>query len=183
MEPKSLAQRPTELQIIDGRHPREWEAGRIEGARHIPLDELAARVEEIDPQRPVVTVGRSGARSGKAAELLRSEGFEAENLEGGIKAWADEGFAVTTPDGHPGTVADAQPPGELSPELQQLQNVFMEVAFAAQERFGERQPSEEEMQAFLRERLIAQGKTPEEADVLVAELSDADDEKGRIESA
>ena len=183
MEPKSLAQRTTELQIIDVRHPHEWEAGRIEGARHIPLDELAARVEEIDPQRPVVTVCRSGARSGKAAELLRSEGFEAENLEGGIKAWADEGFAVTTPDGHPGTVADAQPPGELSPELQQLQNVFMEVAFAAQERFGERQPSEEEMQAFLRDHLIGQGKTPEEADVLVAELSDAGDEEGRIERA
>ncbi|MDQ4144031.1 MAG: rhodanese-like domain-containing protein, partial [Actinomycetota bacterium] len=165
-----------ELQIIDVRHPHEWEAGRIEGARHIPLDELAERLEEIDPQRAVVTVCRSGARSGKAAELLQSQGFEAQNLEGGIKAWADEGFAVTTPEGRPGTVAEVQPPGKLSPELQQLQNVFMEVAFAAQERFGERQPSEEEMDAFLRDHLIAQGKTPEEADVLLAELSDRDDE-------
>ncbi len=180
MEPKSLAQRTHELQIIDVRHSHEWDAGRIEGARHIPLDELAGRIEEIDPQRPVVTVCRSGARSGKAAELLQSEGFEAENLEGGMKAWADEGFAVTTPDGHPGSVADVQPPGELSPELQQLQNVFMEVAFAAQERFGERQPSEDEMHAFLRDHVIGQGKSPEEADVLLAELSDTDDEEGKI---
>ena len=52
----------------------------------------------------IVCVCRSGARSAKATELLRSWGLDAVNLEGGMQAWAAEGRPVERDDGSPGTV-------------------------------------------------------------------------------
>lgn len=97
MNPTELAQRGEDLQIVDVRYPNEWEAGRIEGAIHIPVDDLDDRLEEIDRSKRVVTVCRSGNRSATAAELLTAEGFRAENLDGGMEAWAAAGLPFTTP--------------------------------------------------------------------------------------
>ncbi len=173
MDVNALAERKEGVQIIDVRYPNEWEAGRIEGAVHIPHDDLADRLEEIDRRRPLVTVCRSGNRSGRAAEFLRDEGFHAENLEGGMEAWAEHGFPVTRPDGEPGSVVDPEPPpDDRPPEHQRVQSEFLGLIFEVQEHFGDRQPSEEDVRAFLRERLIAEGKTPEEADEFLANMSD-----------
>lgn len=51
----------------------------------------------------------------------------------------------------------------------ELHDVMLGLARAAAQHFGEREPSEEEMRAFLRARLIAMGKSPEEADDLLQE--------------
>ena len=40
--------------VIDIRAPGEWQAGHVEGARHVPLNELEARVEEFPRDRPFV---------------------------------------------------------------------------------------------------------------------------------
>ena len=177
MEPATLAGRLDELQVLDVRRPDEWEAGRIEGARHIPLDDLDGRLGEIDRGRPVVTVCRSGDRSGRAAEQLRDEGFDAENLEGGMQAWAGAGLPYRAADGGPGRITDPEPASEpagdgLSPELQQLQTGFLELIFAVKEHFGDHEPSEEEVRDYLRDRLISQGKTPEEADEFLARIEE-----------
>src|ERR1700737_1639851 len=105
-----LAQRD-DLLLIDVRHPHEWEAGRIEGSRHLPLDELPGRLDDVDWERPVVTVCRGGPRSAEAAVLLRAHGIQADHLEGGIVAWAELGLPIVAPDGQPGSVAPTAYPG------------------------------------------------------------------------
>lgn len=171
MDPQTLAERMHEVQVLDVRYPNEWEAGHIDGAVHIPVDDLAERVEELNPDRPVVTVCRSGKRSERAEQWLAGEGFDAENLAGGMEAWAEAGLEYLGADGAPGTLADPEPPRDDRPsEMQELQSGFLDVIFAAQERFGDRQPSDEEMRGFLRERLMSEGKSAEEADEFLAQM-------------
>jgi rhodanese-related sulfurtransferase len=173
MTPAELDARRDELQIVDVRWPNEWEAGRIEGALHIPQDELDDRLDEIDPGRPVVTVCRTGSRSAAAAEGLRTEGFQAENLDGGVEAWVALGLPLTTPEGRPGEVVDPEPPPDDRPiEHQRIQAEMMSVLFDLQERFGDREPSEEEVREFLRQRLIDEGRTPEEAEEFLASIDE-----------
>jgi len=78
-------------QVVDVRAEHEWEMGRIEGAVHVPLDELAERVEEIDRERPVVLYCRGGNRSTMATEALATEGYDAFKLSEGIVGWAEAG--------------------------------------------------------------------------------------------
>ena len=69
--------------------------GRIQGARWIPLGELAARTGELARDRPVVAVCRSGARSAQASVLLQKAGFsDVANLAGGMLRWRAEGLLV-----------------------------------------------------------------------------------------
>jgi glyoxylase-like metal-dependent hydrolase (beta-lactamase superfamily II)/rhodanese-related sulfurtransferase len=78
------------IQIIDVREPPEFNdaLGHIHGARLVPLSELAARTGEIDAERPVVAVCRSGARSAQATVLLEKSGFKrVANLAGGMLRW------------------------------------------------------------------------------------------------
>lgn len=179
MDVYELEERKGEVQIVDVRYPNEWEAGRIDGAVHIPQDDLADRLDEIDGRRPLVTVCRSGNRSGRAAQFLKDEGFDAENLEGGMQAWAGHGLPVTTPDGGPGSVVEPEPPpDDRSPQHQRLQSEFLGLILEVQGHFGDRQPSEEDVRAFLRERLIAEGKTPEEADEFLENRSDNEAPEG-----
>lgn len=105
MDPKTVESRRDELQLLDVREADEWTAGRIEGAHHIPLAELPARLDEIDRSRTVVTVCRSGGRAAKAAELLSGSGRRTEVMTGGMTSWAEAGLPVTGPDGPPGRVA------------------------------------------------------------------------------
>ena len=175
MDAKTLARRLDDVQVLDVRYPNEWEAGRIDGTLHIPGDDLADRVDELDKDRPVVTVCRSGSRSQRAAEWLQGEGFNAENLEGGMQAWAEAGLDFHAGDGSPGEVAEPEPPpDERPPEMQALQARFLDVIFAAKEHFGDHEPSEEEMRTFLRDRLVSEGKSPEEADEFVARMGPGD---------
>jgi rhodanese-related sulfurtransferase len=74
-------------QLIDVRAGHEWDAGRIAGATHLPLDELAGRTGEIDPGRPVVLYCRGGTRSTMATDALAEAGFDAAKLSEGIVGW------------------------------------------------------------------------------------------------
>jgi rhodanese-related sulfurtransferase len=95
-----------EAQLVDVRQQFEWDAGRIPGAIHIPLDSLPSRAGEVDRERPVIFGCRSGARSAMATEAFRASGFEAFNLAGGIEAWVENGQKIE-PDG--GDVALPRP--------------------------------------------------------------------------
>ena len=92
-----------DLQLVDVREPYEHAAGRIAGARHVPLVDLSAAAESIDRERPVVFYCRVGARSDMAAQAFRASGWDARNMDGGLVAWASEGLPLE-PEG--GTVAD-----------------------------------------------------------------------------
>jgi len=82
-----FSKRRADLHLLDVREDDEWAAGHIDGAQHIPLGELSARLGELPKERTIVAVCRSGGRSEAAVRGLRKLGFEAENLEGGVNAW------------------------------------------------------------------------------------------------
>ncbi|MFI5315858.1 MAG: molybdopterin-synthase adenylyltransferase MoeB [Myxococcota bacterium] len=82
-----------DLLLLDVREPFEAEIARIPGAHLVPLGELEARLGELERwrRREIVVHCRTGGRSRRACELLRSKGFErVSNLAGGIEAWALE---------------------------------------------------------------------------------------------
>ena len=57
----------------------------------IPLGSFAARMNELDSAEELVLFCRTGARSARALDLLRTAGFrKLKNLKGGINAWARE---------------------------------------------------------------------------------------------
>lgn len=91
------------IQLVDVREPHEFEAGSIAGARHIPLGELMAAAEQLDPNRPVVFQCRVGGRSQMATDAFRASGWDARNMTGGIVAWVEAGLPLSDPDG---SVAD-----------------------------------------------------------------------------
>ncbi|AYG03980.1 ThiF family adenylyltransferase [Gryllotalpicola protaetiae] len=79
------------FQLVDVRQPWEAELASIDGAVLIPLRDLPARWQELDPAAPTVIYCHSGVRSAQARDLLRSIDFEnATSLAGGIDAWSRE---------------------------------------------------------------------------------------------
>ena len=76
--------------IVDVRDDSEVDGGVIQGAKHIPLGNLATRISELDKfkSNPIVVYCRTGNRSGGACKTLTAAGFEnVNNLEGGLVAW------------------------------------------------------------------------------------------------
>ena len=65
------------------------ERHRIEGATHIPMREVPARVGELEPAREVVAICHHGGRSQQVAMFLEKNGFaKIHNLQGGLDAWS-----------------------------------------------------------------------------------------------
>jgi rhodanese-related sulfurtransferase len=81
-------------QLVDVRAEHEWDAGRIAGATHLPLDELVDRADEIDKDRPVVLYCRGGNRSTMATEALAAAGYDAAKLSEGIVGWEEAGLPL-----------------------------------------------------------------------------------------
>ena len=88
--------------LLDVREDDEWTAGHAPGAIHVRLGDLDART--FDASAPVVTVCRSGNRSGLAATKLAAAGVTVYNLVGGMRAWRETGQPVIRDDGAPGTI-------------------------------------------------------------------------------
>ena len=56
---------------------------------HIPMGQIAKRLQELDAARETVVICRSGGRSAEVARFLASQGFASVyNLAGGILAWS-----------------------------------------------------------------------------------------------
>ena len=90
--------------LLDVREADEWEAGHAARAQWIPLGELESARFRLPMNRRIVCVCRSGVRSARATESLIAWGFDAANMEGGMKAWAASGLPVVRDDGTPGEV-------------------------------------------------------------------------------
>lgn len=86
-----------DLVLLDVREARELAICQIEGVVHIPLGEITARWQELDPDRPTVCICHHGMRSAQAAQFLLGQDFgKLFNLSGGVDAWAqlvDPGMA------------------------------------------------------------------------------------------
>lgn len=72
--------------FVDVRTRAEYARGHIEGALHIPHDELATRWKELARHRDarVLLYCQSGNRSRLATRVLRGHGFERAENAGGI---------------------------------------------------------------------------------------------------
>ena len=89
-----------EAQLIDVREPYEREAGRIpDDTAHIEMDRLTEQAGSIDRERPVVFYCRTGSRSMLAAQAFAAAGYDAHNLDGGLKAGVAEGHPIEPADG------------------------------------------------------------------------------------
>jgi len=87
-------------QLIDVRESYEREAGRIpDDSAHIELDRLTAEADSLDRERAVVFYCRSGNRSALAAQAFAAAGYDAHNLDGGLKAWVADGLPLEPADG------------------------------------------------------------------------------------
>lgn len=91
-ELKDLMDNGAEFQLIDVREDFEFEAGNIEGALHIPMNDVPANVDKVASDKQVIVQCRSGKRSANVIQFLEmNHQFEnLYNLEGGIIAWATE---------------------------------------------------------------------------------------------
>jgi rhodanese-related sulfurtransferase len=77
--------------LLDVREDWELAIARIDGALHIPMGDVPARLAELEPAREIVVLCRSGGRSGQVARFLEQQGFEQVwNLAGGILAWSEQ---------------------------------------------------------------------------------------------
>ncbi|MCL4539048.1 MAG: rhodanese-like domain-containing protein [Bacteroidetes bacterium] len=79
-----------EIFILDVRQPDEYRYCNI-GGLLMPLGDLPRRMSDLDPEREIVVVCHSGARSARATQYLQRAGFlNVKNLAGGIDRWAEE---------------------------------------------------------------------------------------------
>jgi len=110
------------LQILDVREFPEFAAGHLASARLVPLHELEARFNELNPNALVVCVCRSGKRSAQAAEKLMSLGFsDIAQLEGGLMGWERAGLPL---------VRDARAPWSLERQVRLALGLFVLAGLA-----------------------------------------------------
>lgn len=79
-----------EVQVVDVRTAAEFRLGRIEGAMHVPIQTLPARLDDLplDKDKPVVAICLTAHRSIAAVRLLSRHGYDVVQLQGGMTAWA-----------------------------------------------------------------------------------------------
>ena len=78
------------LEIVDVREQEEVQVGMIEGAKHIPMGEIPARLDEFDKDKEYIFVCRSGGRSGNVCHFMQEQGFKVVNMIGGMLDWTGE---------------------------------------------------------------------------------------------
>jgi len=96
LEATRLMNQPGSL-VLDVRDAKDFAAGHLPRARHIPLKELAGRLGELAKfkEKPVIVTDKSGARAGMACRFLRKSGFSnVFQLKGGVAAWQQASLPV-----------------------------------------------------------------------------------------
>ena len=99
--PDVPAELPQSTVLLDVREQDEWEAGHAPQARHIPMSELAGRLEELPSDQEVLVICRSGGRSARVTAYLNANGWDARNVDGGMQQWAATGRDLTCDQGEP----------------------------------------------------------------------------------
>jgi rhodanese-related sulfurtransferase/DNA-binding MarR family transcriptional regulator len=97
--------------VLDVRHPTEFGAGHIAGARSVPLGELRQHLEALPAGAEVVAYcrGRYCVYADEAVRELRQRGFDASRLEDGFPEWKRAGLPVAA-----GRQSRRQSPGSMS---------------------------------------------------------------------
>lgn len=113
-----LAARRCDVRVVDVREPEELSGplGVIDVAVSVPLATVERAAESWDREAPLVVVCRSGRRSERALETLRSMGFRhVASLTGGMLAWASRALPVTRRGPPPSPTTAASTPSPTPP--------------------------------------------------------------------
>lgn len=79
--------------LLDVRTPGEYRQAHLDGAHLIPIEQVNKRLAEIPRDRPVLVYCAVGSRSAQVYSYLARRGYpEVYNLDGGIYAWAAQGY-------------------------------------------------------------------------------------------
>jgi rhodanese-related sulfurtransferase len=82
---------PADAVLLDVREDDEWTAGHAPDARHVPMGEIAERLDDVPDASPVYVVCRSGGRSARVTQFLNDNGWDAVNVSDGMLGWARAG--------------------------------------------------------------------------------------------
>jgi phage shock protein E len=84
---RALVQESNAL-LLDVRTPGEFSSGHMTGAVNLPLDRIQSLAQiETTLDREIVLYCRSGARSARAAQVLRSQGYTRVHDLGPMRRW------------------------------------------------------------------------------------------------
>lgn len=89
---------PADAALLDVREQDEWDAGHVEGALHIPIGQVVARLDEL-PDGRLYVLCRVGGRSAQVVQYLVAQGRDAVNVDGGMFAWEAAGRPMAGADG------------------------------------------------------------------------------------
>jgi rhodanese-related sulfurtransferase len=94
----ALITRGERVVLVDVRARSEFEINNIKGAINIPAPELRTRFPEVDKNRQLILICRTGHRSSLAASLLEQHGFEdCVSVAGGMEGYSTAGYAPECP--------------------------------------------------------------------------------------
>jgi rhodanese-related sulfurtransferase len=91
-----MKENPDSLLLVDVRDAKEFKAGTIKGAIHIPISDLEKKIETLPKDKPIIFLCGTGARSGEAydtAKLLGSE-LQVYFIDAEMKFNADGAFSI-----------------------------------------------------------------------------------------
>ena len=77
--------------LVDVRTPQEYAEVHVPGALLVPMNELPGRLSELEKDRRLYVICRSGHRSAAVCEALEPLGYDAVNVVGGTIAWVRAG--------------------------------------------------------------------------------------------
>ena len=76
-----------QLFLVDVREVDEFESLRLEGARNLPLSQLADTYDQLDKDLLYYVICKSGMRSARACQFLAEQGYDVINVQGGVTAF------------------------------------------------------------------------------------------------
>ena len=76
-----------QLSLVDVREVEEFETLHLEGARNLPLSQLADTYEQLDKGQLYYAICKSGMRSARACQFLAEQGYDVINVQGGMTAF------------------------------------------------------------------------------------------------
>jgi rhodanese-related sulfurtransferase len=82
--------------VLDIRAQKDFSAGHIVGALHIPYDKISARLAELDKYKAktLIVVDAMGQQAGAVCRDLKKVGFTAAKLSGGISSWRGDNLPL-----------------------------------------------------------------------------------------
>ncbi|WP_332820645.1 rhodanese-like domain-containing protein [Pseudomonas sp.] len=82
--------------VLDVRGQKDFSAGHIVGALHIPFEKVASRIAELEKHKgkTLVVVDAMGQHAGTVSRDLKKAGFNAAKLSGGIASWRGDNLPL-----------------------------------------------------------------------------------------